>query len=38
VYGWDTGEAAKGFAVALTLVVLAIGLCLVALRARLAKQ
>jgi ABC-2 type transport system permease protein len=38
LYGWDTGEAAKGLAVALLLVSLAIGLCLVALRARLAKQ
>ena len=38
LYGWDTGEAVKGLAVALLLVTLAIGLCLVTLRARLAKQ
>jgi ABC-2 type transport system permease protein len=38
LYGWDTAEAAKGLAVAVTLVVLAIGLCLLALRHRLARQ
>ena len=38
LYGWDTGEAAQGLAVALLLVAVAIGLCLLALRARLAKQ
>jgi ABC-2 type transport system permease protein len=36
--GWDTGEAAKGLFVALLLVVVAIGLCLYTLRARLARQ
>lgn len=38
LYGWDTGEAVQGLAVALALVLVAVGLCLLSLRARLAQR